>query len=249
MPNSPPALTCADFWQYRGRQSFWLTRHVSYRIGAVLALLAARLGLSPRAVTALSFVTGVGGACVVALSEDMSAPAAGALLFLALHLAYGLDCADGLLARATHTASRSGALLDKMSDLLGAMLIPGILGIAAFGRQFTGADGYSHSFLIWWSMAPRLALTTLTWIKEAMTPEIDRKGAEDLRQKTLFWRLKKFAGNIADDVVYRTGIAVSWAFGCYWAFVLIFQGLCGLLLLVYLITSYREVALLDRGRQ
>ena len=245
MSDPPPSLTYSDFWQYRGRQSFWLTRQLSYRVGAVLALVAARTGLSPRAVTALSFLTGVGGACLVAFLPQIPLPIAGLLLFIVLHLAYGLDCADGVLARATRTTSRSGALLDIMADLLGAMLIPGILGIAAFGGQTTWADDYSHAFLIWWSMTPRLALTVVTWLKESMTPEIDRKCSDDARTHSLFWKLKKFAGNLQDDVIYRTGIAVSWAFGCYWDFILVFQSFCCLLLFVYLVTSYRDIARSD----
>ena len=241
MPNPPPALTYADFWQYHGRQSFWLTRNFSYRIGAALALVAARVGISPRGLTALSFLTGVGGACIVASLPDLSNLWAGLILFITLHLAYGLDCADGVLARATRCTSRSGALLDKMADLLGSLFIPGILGIAAFQNQAIWAENYYHVFLVWWSITPRLALTTMTWIKEGMTPEIDRKGADDAREHTLFWKLKKFAGNIQDDVIYRTGIAVSWAFGCYWAFVLIFQSFCCLLLVVYIVTSYRDI--------
>lgn len=76
-------------------------------------------------------------------------------------------------------------------------------------------DDFSHAFLIWWSMTPRLAMTTVTWIMEGMTPKIDRKRSDDLRKETLFWRLKKFAGNIADDLVYRTDSAVIWAFGSF----------------------------------
>lgn len=246
-PTTTPALTYTDFWQYRGRQSFWLTRQVSYRIGAVLALLASRLGLSPHAVTVLSFLTGVGGALVLATHPQLPLPLAGTVLFITLHLAYSLDCADGVLARATRRTSRSGGLLDKCADLLGAMLIPGILGVAAFGAQATWADGFSHAFLIWWSVTPRLALTTVTWLKESMTPEIDRKGSDDGREHTLFWKLKKFAGNLQDDVIYRSGIALSWAFGCYWDFVFVFQSFCSLLLIVYLITSYREVAAAERS--
>ena len=241
------ALTYADFWKCRGRQSFWLTRHVSYRLGALLALIASRFGLLPRTVTILSFLTGIGGALFVASQPQMPLPIAGALLFIILHLAYGLDCADGVLARATRQTSRSGALLDKCADLLGSMIIPGILGVAAFNSQAAWADNFSHAFLIWLSITPRLALTTVTWLKEAMTPGIDRKGSEDMRLHSVFWKLKKFAGNLQDDVIYRSGMAVSWACGCYWDFMLVFQSYCGLLLVVYLITSYREVAASDRA--
>lgn len=242
-------LKYSDFWQYRGRQSFWLTRQISYRLGAVLALFASRTGLTPRAVTTLSFLTGVGGACFVASQSGLPDFTAGIFLLVALHLAYGLDCADGVLARARRCTSRSGALLDKIADLLSSMLIPGILGIAAFGTQTAWADDFSHAFLIWWSMTPRLALTTITWLKEGMTPEIDRKFEEDNREHSTFWKLKKLAGNLQDDVVYRTGIAVSWAFGCYWDFILVFQGFCCLLLIVYLITSYRDIAASEHRRE
>ena len=248
MSHPVPALTYADFWKYHGRQAFWLTRHVSYRIGAVLALLASRLGLTPATLTLLSFITGVGGAFVVASFPQMPEAVAGLFLLVALHLSYGLDCADGVLARATRTTSPSGALLDKIADLLGSMLIPGILGIAAFGRQTSWADDLWHAFLVWWSMTPRLALTTITWIKEGMTPGIDRKGADDTREHTLFWKLKKFAGNLQDDVIYRTGVAVSWACGHYWDFILVFQGFCCLLLVVYLITSYLEIAASEKQK-
>lgn len=246
----PPnrTLTYSDLWNFRGRQSFWLTRHISYRIGALLALLACRLGLTPRAVTALSFGTGVGGACLIAAFPDMPLPAAGILLFIMLHLAYGLDCADGVLARATGKACPSGALLDKIADLLGALLIPGILGITAFSTQSSWADDLQHAFLIWWSLAPRIALTTVIWLKEGMTPEIDRKGADDARAHTLFWKFKKFAGNLQDDVVYRTGIAVSWGFGCYWDFILVYQAFTFVLLTAYLAASYHEVVLRERSQ-
>ena len=202
-------LTYADFWKCRGRQSFWLTRQFSYRLGAFLAIIASRVGFSPRAVTILSFLTGIGGSIFVVSHPEMPLPFAGALLFVTLHLAYGLDCADGMLARATRRTSRSGALLDKSADLLGAMIIPGVLGVAAFSSQATWVNGFSHAFLIWFSITPRLALTTINWIKDGMTPETDRKGADDTRERTIFWRLKKFAGNLQDDVIYRSGLAVS----------------------------------------
>jgi phosphatidylglycerophosphate synthase len=240
--SSVSALTYSDFWKYHGRQSFWLTRNISYRLGAVLALMANRMGLTPHAVTALSFLTGVGGACVVALFPDLPVWLAGLVLFITLHLAYGLDCADGVLARATHRTSKSGVLLDKAADLVGAMVIPGVLGLAAFGAQTSWSDEFWRPFLIWWSTTPRLAMTLLTWLKEGVTPEIDRKGATDVRDHNLFWRLKKFAGNLQDDVVYRSGIALSWATGHYWDFILVFQTFCFLLLVVYAVATFRELA-------
>jgi hypothetical protein len=242
MPAAPAALTYKDFWKHHGRQSYWLTRHISYRLGAVLALVAERVGLTPHAVTALSFLTGVGGACAVALLPDLSRWMAGLILFVTLHLAYGLDCADGVLARATRRASKSGGLLDKTADLIGAMMIPGILGISAFASHTTWADEFWHPFLIWWSITPRLALTIVTWLKESITPEIDRKGAVDARDHNLFWRLKKFAGNLQDDVVYRSGIALSWATGHYWDFIIIFQSFCFVLLIFYTVATFRELA-------
>ncbi len=242
MSSVPAALTYTDFWKFHGRQSFWLTRNISYRLGAVLALIAQRLGLTPHTVTALSFLTGVGGASFVALVPNLPLPLAGLILFASLHLAYGLDCADGVLARATGRTSKSGLLLDKSADFISAMMVPGILGIAAFGTQTSWADEFWHPFLIWWSTTPRLALTTLTWLKEGITPEIDRKGASDTREHNLFWRLKKFAGNLQDDVVYRTALALSWATGRYWDFVLVFQSFCFVLLIVYAVATFRELA-------
>ena len=38
VPTARPPLTYADCWNCRGRQSFWLTLHFGYRLGALLAL-------------------------------------------------------------------------------------------------------------------------------------------------------------------------------------------------------------------
>lgn len=244
MSADPPPLTYSDFWKFRGRQSFWLTRHVGYRLGALLALIAFRMGLSPHCLTALSFLTGVGGAVIVGV-VGMSQFAAGILLLCALQLSYGLDCADGVLARATNRTSRSGALLDKIADLSGSLIIPGILGAEAFHQQNHFVPHSWYPFLLWWSLAPRAMLTMLMWLKDGMTPQIDRKGAVDTRPKTLFWRIKKFAGNITDDITYRTGLALSWATGCYWDFTLVFHSIGFLMLLVYIVSSVREIAAAD----
>jgi hypothetical protein len=77
-----------------------------------LARGAARLGVSPNAVTVLSMVLGVVAAGLFALGSR-PALVAGALV---LHAAFTLDCVDGQLARYTGAFSALGAYLDAVFD-------------------------------------------------------------------------------------------------------------------------------------
>jgi hypothetical protein len=77
-----------------------------------LARGAARLGVSPNAVTVLSMVLGVVAAGLFALGSR-PALVAGALV---LHVAFTLDCVDGQLARYTGAFSALGAYLDAVFD-------------------------------------------------------------------------------------------------------------------------------------
>ena len=54
-------------------------------------------------------------------------------LFAGLFGAYWLDCADGLVARATHTTSHFGAVSDKLADLAVSLGTNAFLGFAALG--------------------------------------------------------------------------------------------------------------------
>ncbi|WP_214408716.1 CDP-alcohol phosphatidyltransferase family protein [Sphaerisporangium fuscum] len=77
-----------------------------------LVRLAARLGLTPNAVTGLS--VGLAGLAAVAFSAgERRAQVAGAAL---LFLSFVLDCVDGQLARYTRTFSPLGAWLDATFD-------------------------------------------------------------------------------------------------------------------------------------
>jgi len=234
------SLSYRDFWQFRGRQSFWLTLHCGYRLGAVLALGAYRLGWSPAVLTLLSFLTGLAGVLVVALGR-FTPVVEGLLLFVSLHLAYGLDCADGVLARATGRTSQAGFLMDKCADLAGSLVVPGVLGIAASGTADSLLPAGWHPFLLWWSLSPRILLTGLIWMKDSLSPQIDRRTEEDQRNPSFFLSVRRVAGNVIDDITYRTGIAVSWALGMYWEFTLGFQSLCFLFLVVYAMNSFREL--------
>ena len=93
-----------------------LTREFSQRLGACLAYAGYRLGLSPSAVTLCGTAVAL-GACAAYAGAGGGMPAMVALL-LAFQLAYGLDCADGQLARATGATSERGAWLDVGTDYL-----------------------------------------------------------------------------------------------------------------------------------
>lgn len=110
-------LQFAEFWSLRfSHGGYPLTRGVSQRLGACIAFLACRARLSP------SFLTLCGAALVLGTSAAYASLAPGwgsaIALLLMYQLAYGFDCADGQLARATRTSSEFGAWLDVATDYL-----------------------------------------------------------------------------------------------------------------------------------
>jgi phosphatidylglycerophosphate synthase len=85
---------------------------VSQRLGSALALAGYRLGLSPSMLSVVHVLIGLSASVAVLLS-----PSLGVVALLGWQLAYGLDCADGQLARVTGRASPAGARLDVLCDL------------------------------------------------------------------------------------------------------------------------------------
>jgi phosphatidylglycerophosphate synthase len=88
--------------------------YVNRPLGRVLAAGAYRIGLTPNQVTCLSAVSSFAGIAILALL----APSwlVGALVCLTLVLGYGLDAADGQLARLRGGGSAVGEWLDHMID-------------------------------------------------------------------------------------------------------------------------------------
>ena len=80
-------------------------------IGFMWARIAARLGITPNAITIASIFLGI-GAGVMFYYRDMWINIAGMLLLI---LANSFDSADGQLARITHQYSRLGRILDGLS--------------------------------------------------------------------------------------------------------------------------------------
>jgi len=112
MKNSP---TFRDFWsqKYAATGCFLLTREFSQRIGAIVAWAAFRLRLSANTITIISYPLTLIACAVYLLGDSVTCILLAALIF---QLAFGLDCADGQLARATGKASIYGAWLDIAID-------------------------------------------------------------------------------------------------------------------------------------
>lgn len=90
----------------------WLTAHLSQPMGRGVAALAWCLGMTPNAVT----LSGLGLSLLGCLAF-MQPHLGGVILAAALwQLAFGFDCADGQLARASGRSSRFGAWLDIACD-------------------------------------------------------------------------------------------------------------------------------------
>lgn len=124
----------------RGRNLLW-TRHVSYRIGAVLALAAERLGLTPNQLTLLSLGFSAAGAALVVAIEAHTPLTVLAILVL-WQIGFGLDCADGLLARMQRRTSAFGAWADQLADFTGHLLVSTSLAlhlVRSLGVESTGA--------------------------------------------------------------------------------------------------------------
>ena len=91
-----------------------ITRIVSQRIGAVIAWLGARLGVTPNVITLFGSLVFLSAATLfAALPPGWSSAFVCLVMF---QLGYGVDCADGQLARATGRTSRYGAWLDIACD-------------------------------------------------------------------------------------------------------------------------------------
>ena len=97
---------------------------VSQRLGALIASLGHRLGLSPAAISV--------GNVLIGLSASVLSGVIGwgSFALVGWQLAYAFDCADGQLARVTGRASPAGARLDVLCDLV--VQISVVTAISAF---------------------------------------------------------------------------------------------------------------------
>lgn len=102
--------------QKSGKGAPAYSRFVNRRLGRVLAAGAHVLSLTPNTVTAISAVFTFSGIALLAMAPPSWST--GAVVALLLVLGYGLDAADGQLARLRGGGSIAGEWLDHMFDSL-----------------------------------------------------------------------------------------------------------------------------------
>jgi phosphatidylglycerophosphate synthase len=175
------------------RDDFFTTYFVS-PYSPYLARFAARLGLSPAAVTAFSVVLAAlaAGAFVIASRPAM---VAGALL---LYASFVLDCVDGQLARYTRRFSAFGGWLDTMADRAKEYLV--YAGLAASA----GGD-------VWWLAIAAMALQTVrhmtdTWYGLLHDEAVARRAGSRTSQEDRGGVL----GRVSDRVLADAGSVAYW---------------------------------------
>jgi phosphatidylglycerophosphate synthase len=121
------SINLRTFWARRNEVfSHPWTMAVNEPLGAILAYAAYLVHLSPNQVTILSLLAStLGAAAYYYLPGTYSASL---VLLLLFQVAYGLDCADGQLARRTNTCSSFGKWLDIAVDFAGTLTIPFAMG-------------------------------------------------------------------------------------------------------------------------
>lgn len=237
-----------DFWEMRGRQTIWFTRNIGYRVGAAVAVMASRIGMTPNMVSFTSAAITV-LTTMLAVYIGQGSWLAGAVMIVGLQIGYAFDCADGPLARATGQGSSFGALMDKISDLSSGMIFPCVMAYGAghyFYQMFDSNADYTLRILLI-VLILRVILSVMLWLKELVVYQADRL-KEDPRGQTLWWRMKKIVSLYIDEPVYRFGIAFTWAIGYFWEFIILYSVGILVINLVYLISSKKEMDLMDRQK-
>lgn len=240
--------TYHDFWEMRGRQTIWFTQHIGYRLGAGVALIASRIGMSPNVISVFSATITV-ASTMLAVYFGLGTWAAGLSLVIGLQLGYAFDCADGPLARATGQGSSFGVLMDKVADLSSGMVFPCIMAYGA-GHFFYRWGGEQRDFtlrVLLVVLILRVILSVMMWLKELVVYDADRLKI-DPRGRTIWWRLKKAVSLYIDEPVYRLGISLAWCVGLFWEFIILYSAGIFLIALLYLAASKKEMDAMDRRK-
>ena len=113
-PGFAETLTALERAQKPGHGVPAYTRWVNRRVARYFAAAAVAMGITPNGVTAISAVCSAAGILTLLLAPPTALTALAVALLFAL--GYGLDSADGQVARVTGASSPAGEWLDHVVD-------------------------------------------------------------------------------------------------------------------------------------
>jgi hypothetical protein len=116
--------------------------YVMRPVAAVVVAAVAKTRVTPNQVTLLNLAVFVAGAAMLIAFPSWRG---GLVAVAVVEVSYCLDCADGMLARFKHLASKEGHLFDFFTDELKALLLAGALGVRAWRSGGLGIDGREWS--------------------------------------------------------------------------------------------------------
>jgi phosphatidylglycerophosphate synthase len=116
---------------------------------AVVAFASSRLGMTPNHLTLLSCLAGI-SAFTIAIFLPTGQPVISVIvIFIFAELVFVLDCADGILARGTNTATRFGGYFDHTLDVVSQTCGLAAIFVFAYRAGLASNDSYfSHAALI-----------------------------------------------------------------------------------------------------
>jgi phosphatidylglycerophosphate synthase len=108
---------------------------VSQRLGALVAMYAARWHLRPTTLTLTNLVIGLTVASAVIVRALDWSPWVGVAALIGWQMAYVLDCSDGQLARVTGQGSPAGARVDILCDVASQIALVAALSAVASAQS------------------------------------------------------------------------------------------------------------------
>src|SRR5690349_18844572 len=105
---------------------------LSQRLGALVAMGAARVGIRPTTLTLTNLVIGLAVATAVITRASHWSTWVGVLALVGWQVAYVLDCSDGQLARVTGQGSAAGARIDILCDVASQIALVAALSTVAW---------------------------------------------------------------------------------------------------------------------
>jgi phosphatidylglycerophosphate synthase len=202
------------------------TETFSQRLGSWAAVYAHRHGIAPTVLTLGNLVLGLAAAALVLLRPQGGA-AVGLAALLLWHLAYGLDCGDGQLARVTGQTSAAGARVDVLCDVA--------LQIALVAAVSTVADRHDPAPAPW-----LIAAFAGAWMVNLIT-SILQQGSSAQSLLTSGSPVVRVVKLVRDYGAVVTVVALTIAFAPFWAIwlMVVFTVVNGLFLMVSIAAAAR----------